>query len=456
MKRTFSTMRMQVTLSLALLVLSQQWGWAAATPDVTILGTISQNLRAPGKLSLDSAGKIYVADAKNRGIVTYDANGRFKGRIKVSGIVRGVACTADGRILVSHDKVVTIYNAAGVEVRNLTGFDFSLPNGITTDAAGSIYVVDSKANKIAIFDQAGRFTGAFGVAGTRAGQFQFPTGIAYEKVSNQLAIADTLNNRIQFFDTAGLFKRVIGTPSILSGPLCFTYPQGIAFDYTAGVRMYVVDTYQSSVQAINLTASPVFETYIGSYGFADGQFTIPSDVAFDPQNRRLLVVDNSGLITAFGINGGKNPIDPQAHGLTLDPVPLTVTAAALSLRGSADPGSRVSITIGAAPLVEGSVQGTSWSAAVSLLEGDNIITVAATDTAGKTTTVAVAVTYVIASNATNSDGYAGTAQSDTTASGSQTGGTNTGYGHGLPTTRTWNPPTGTDCRHARSGGVVCR
>ena len=57
-----------------------------------------------------------------------------------------------------------------------------------------------------------------------------------------------MNNRVQFFDTAGVFKSAIGTPSMLCSQLCFTYPQGIAFDYSSGVRMYVADAFQSSVR----------------------------------------------------------------------------------------------------------------------------------------------------------------------------------------------------------------
>src|SRR6266567_1394593 len=394
MKITRATrMILRSAMSLALLVMTVSAGFAAAVPSVTILGTITENLRAPGKIALNSSGMVYIADAQNRGILEFDGNGKFRGRIKVPGVVRGVASTKNGRIIVSHDNVVTMYNSAGLAVTNLSGFDFSLPNGITTDPAGNIYVVDSKAGKVAIFNEAGQFTGAFGTPGSQAGQLNFPTGIAYEKVSNQVAVADTLNNRVQFFDASGTFKRVIGSRTNLSGPLSFTYPQGIAFDYTSGIRMYVVDTYQSSVQAIDIEAAPVFLTYIGSYGFAEGQFTTPSDVAFDSRSQRLFVVDNRGVIAIFGIDGGKNPVGPAPQGLSLNPVPAAVDTAILPISGSVDPGWSVSVAVGTAAPMHGFVNGAAWNAGINLQAGDNVVTVTATSSAGKTATIAVAVTY---------------------------------------------------------------
>ena len=434
----------------AVVLASLEACFAAAMPDVTILGTISDNLRTPGKIALDRSGMIYVADTKNRGILKLDAFGRLKARIEVTGVVRSVACTADGKVIASHGSTVTVYNSAGVDLYNLSGFVFDLPNGITTDAAGNIYVADSKANKIVVFSQTGQYTGSFGVPGTRAGQLNFPTGIAYEKITNQIAVADTLNNRVQFFDTAGNIKRTIGTPTILSGPLCFTYPQGIAFDYAVGVRMFVVDTYQSWVQVIDVgQTAPAFLGYIGNYGFADGQFTIPSDAVIDSHNGRLLVVDNSGLITLFGIDGGRNPVDKGFPAALLDPVPAIVTAADLFISGSVEAGSTVMVELGNAASVPGSVKGTSWGATVKLSPGSNILAVTATSPAGKTTTVSVAVMYSSAP-----PGDDGSISSDHSSGSGDT--TTPGSGHRTNAGAVWVSPAGTDCRHSRYGTVVCR
>ena len=293
---------LKAALGVALLSGLPAAGLAAEAPAVTVLGSVTGELRAPGQMALDSKRVLYVADAQNRGVMKFDKNGAYLGLLPVPGVVRSVACTADDRIVVSHDSSVNLYTASGTPVGALIGYSFLFPNGIAIDPAGNIYVADSKANQVAVFSPAGVFVSAFGAKGTGPGQFNFPTDLSYESVSQQLAVADTLNNRVQFFDLSGAFKRVIGTPAKLSGPLKFTYPQGIAFDYQNGVRMYVADAFQSSVQVIDLGPLPRFLAYIGTFGTAPGELQHPSDVLFDSAASELLVSDSNGRINIYGIS----------------------------------------------------------------------------------------------------------------------------------------------------------
>ena len=292
----------KAALGAALFSLLPATGFAADVPSVTVVGTLTAPLRAPGKMALDSKRVLYVADTQNRGIVKFDTRGGYLALLPIPGVVRSVACTADDRIVVSHDSSVSLYTTSGTWLGALSGYSFLFPNGIATDPAGNFYVADSKANKVAVFDRSGAFVSAFGVKGNGAGEFNYPTALAWEGASGQLAVADTLNNRVQFFDTAGAFKRSVGTPSKLSGPLKFTYPQGIAFDYQGGVRMYVADAFQSSVQVVDLGTLPRFLSYIGAYGLAAGELQRPSDVLYDAATAELLVCDSTGKINIYGIS----------------------------------------------------------------------------------------------------------------------------------------------------------
>ena len=285
----------------AALLLAPAAGLAAEIPTVTLVGALTAPLRAPGKMALDSKRVLYVADAQNRGIVKFDRNGACLGLLPIPGVVRSVACTADDRIVVSHDSSVDLYTTSGTKTGTLSGYGFLLPNGIATDPAGNFYVADSKANKVAVFNASGAFVLAFGAKGNGQGEFNFPTAVAWEAASKQLAVADTLNNRIQFFDASGAFKRGVGTPASLSGPLKFTYPLGIAFDYQSGVRMYVADAFQSSVQVIDLGQLPRFLSYIGGYGTAAGELKRPADAIFDAASAEILVSDSTGKINIYGI-----------------------------------------------------------------------------------------------------------------------------------------------------------
>jgi hypothetical protein len=129
-------------------------------------------------------------------------------------------------------------------------------------------------------------------------------------------VADTLNNRIQFFDLDGNFKRSIGGPASLSGPLSFTYPDGIAFDYASGVRMYVSDGFQNSVQVIDLETVPKFVGFLAGYGAEEGQFLQLTDVIFDAKNRRMITADVTGVLTFFAVGTDEQADNTRLSGLT--------------------------------------------------------------------------------------------------------------------------------------------
>jgi hypothetical protein len=298
-------------LAMLLMMATLEGAWAGA-PAVTLLGVLTGGLRSPGKLAVDAAGNLLVADARNGGIVRFDPNGRPTGTIKIPGVLRSVAVAPDGKLLVSHDAKVGIYAPEGALLKELSGYAFAHPNGIALDPAGNVYVADSKSNQIAVFSADGTFRNAFGRGGKEPGELNFPTALAFEQAGNMLAVVDTMNNRIQFFTPEGVFRRGVGGPGVLSGPLSFTYPDGVAFDYTSGLRMYVSDGFQNSVQAIDLGAQPRFAGYLGGYGPGEGEFLTLSDVLFDQQSGTLITADASGAVTFFALGGaGAGSGDPS-------------------------------------------------------------------------------------------------------------------------------------------------
>lgn len=357
MTRSLTTM-LKLACSLVLTLSLFNEAGAASVPNVSVLGTISDHLRSPGKLALGADGSLYVADTQSRGIVQFDVNARYVTTIPVTGVVRSVAVASGKRLVVSHNATVSIYDAAGKESATLSGFDFKLPNGIAIDAQERIYVADSKANRIAVFDPSGKFLFSFGQGGSGQGELNFPTGLAYEKVSDQLVVADTLNNRVQFFDLSGSFKRLVGSPNTLSGQLYFTYPQGISFEYTNGVRMYVADAFQSSVQVIDVTSQPSFVAFIGNYGSGQGQLQLPSDVVFDARHSDLLVSDTSGKVTYYGVD---NPSVADATPAGVTPMVATNIPSAGSTGASAS-GAGTALTggsVGSAVVAGGSTGATT-------------------------------------------------------------------------------------------------
>lgn len=368
-------------LALLLLVLLPLVNQAAAVtaPDVTSLTSISTALSTPVRLANDSSGSLYVSDPRGGGIVQFASDGSYTKTIPVGGGILGVAVATNGDILVSQGVTVAVYSANGT---SKTPFGtFGKANAIAVTTSGEIFVVDSLNNNVQAFNADYSARASFGGVGTTTGKFRQPTGIAYEKVSGQLAVTDTRNGRIQFFSTAGVFQKSIGTFG--AGPLKFTSPQSVSFEYSADQatlkRIYVVDSFQSTIQIIDATTGE-FVRYIGGYGITEGKLVTPSDILFD-KNNRLVVANGTGKLSLFGVaDSVKGPF------LQIDAAPQVTNLSTLTISGTT---TGASVTINGVPAT---VTGTTWSGSVVLTPGSNVITVVTTDATGSTTTRTVSVT----------------------------------------------------------------
>jgi DNA-binding beta-propeller fold protein YncE len=150
---------------------------------------------------------------------------------------------------------------------------FHWPSGIAVSEE-RVYVCDTEADRIQIFDQHGRPLATFGGFGTKDGQFLSPSDIAVD-ASGNVYVADKYNNRIQKFTADGTFLTKWGSEG--SGDGQFGWPDGIAVD--AGGNVYVADTYNNRIQ--KFTADGTFLIKWGSWGKGNGQFRGPSGIAVD-------------------------------------------------------------------------------------------------------------------------------------------------------------------------------
>lgn len=401
---------------------------AATSPIVTVLSPLTQGVRAPVRMALDAEGNIFVADQRVGGIVKFNAYGVQQMTIRTGNVPSGLAFALDGSLLVSQASSVVRYDAAtGQEIGRLIGGQLQFPVGIAVDdVTGYIYVADSSANQVEMYTASGNYVKAFAkgvtsdATGTTVsnplGKLSKPTGISFEKISRQLAVADSNSHRVQFFDVDGNFVKSIGnavstTLGAVYGMMQFDAPAAIAFEYSKGQvpvvlrRVYIVDTFQSNIQVVDPVTSTALivagttKNYIGSPGSANGQLQVPSDAVFDSVNSRLLVVNGFGNITIYGIDGGTNPLDVTPPTLTIDPVSATVTVDSVTISGTVEAGSSVFVTSGAASVVSPVVytSSTTWKSEVTgLVAGDNTIAVTARDAAGNTTPAqSVNVTYLL-------------------------------------------------------------
>jgi len=95
----------------------------------------------------------------------------------------------------------------------------------------------------------------YGSKGSGNGQFDAPSGVAFDNRNNQIVVADTNNHRIQIFDEEGTFLRSFGQGHL-------SLPGGIAID-PAG-NYFVSDAGTDCIQVFDYAGT--FVRVIGSKG----------------------------------------------------------------------------------------------------------------------------------------------------------------------------------------------
>ncbi len=214
---------------------------------------------------------------------------------------------------------------------------FNVPEGITADGAGNLYVADSGNNVIrkvvivsgAVSTLAGNPNGQPGSSdGTGANaSFNNPLGICYDGVTNLLYVADSGNSTIREVTTVGGVTTIAGNANAqgsTDGPgsfATFTWTEGVAIDST-NTNLYVVDTGNGTIRKITIPGFIVstLAGQPGAKGDADGtgqgaNFNWPEGIAIDNTNTNLYVADtvnstirqvviSSGAVTTLAGQGG--------------------------------------------------------------------------------------------------------------------------------------------------------
>jgi DNA-binding beta-propeller fold protein YncE len=178
---------------------------------------------------------------------------------------------------------------APVKVVGTTGTlegQFNAPRGIKVAEDGSLYVADSRNNRIQHLSADGQVLAVWGEQGdvnTDAGAdgaFNEPWDVAIGK-DGSVYVSDTWNHRVQQFTADGKFVRKWGYFGQGEAPDAFWGPRGLAVDPQG--RLYVMDTGNKRV--VVFSPEGQFVTQFGSAGFDAGQFDEPVGIAIDAQGR---------------------------------------------------------------------------------------------------------------------------------------------------------------------------
>jgi len=214
-------------------------------------------LALPVGIAVSSDGIIFVADAQQKRVFGYDANGNLK---------------------IALGKEDEFKNPAGLAINR---------------DIGRLYIVDSFGHMVHVYSTKGDPLFTFGKRGHGDEEFNFPTNVAIDRRTGNVYIVDTMNFRVQVFDRDGKFIKRFG--QIGDAPGTFTRPKGIGID-TEG-HVYVADAAFDNFQIFNDKGQLLL--FIGGAGHDPGYFMLPAGMYVDGKDRVYIVDSLNSRVQVF-------------------------------------------------------------------------------------------------------------------------------------------------------------
>jgi DNA-binding beta-propeller fold protein YncE len=176
------------------------------TPDKQIggYGTGAESFNSPSYVTVDNNLNIYISDENNRRVARFDARLNF---------VDEIAFRAEE-----------------------DPFLFGYPSGVCVTSYGEVWIADRDKNRLALFNNVGRFNKFLGDFGSSEGQLQSPEKIVTEP-GGKFYVCDAGHGRIVLYDEFGNYMRKIEFMDI-------DYPISVALEKDA---MWVLDGGASKV-----------------------------------------------------------------------------------------------------------------------------------------------------------------------------------------------------------------
>ncbi len=179
----------------------------------------------------------------------------------------------------------------------------SAPRGIAFAQDGSLYVADSRNNRIQQFSPDGKLVRSWGTFADAAkgdapgGTFYEPWGIAVGP-DGSVFVTDTWNHRIQKFSSEGEFIKMWGYFGQAEAPEAFWGPRDVAFD-SRGL-LYVTDTGNKRVVIFDEDGNYVAQ--FGTPGFDPGQFDEQVGIAINSKDEIFITDTWNQRIQVFSFD----------------------------------------------------------------------------------------------------------------------------------------------------------
>ena len=232
-------------------------------------------LELPINVVVDADGTRYVSDAKKLQVLVYNKDNKFQGAIGKGSEIKPCGLALRGDTLYVTDitnHCVRVYDKTTRQERftiprdagNLKSKLF-LPTNISLDEGGRIYVTDTGAWRVQIYDADGNFLRSVGEMGLEPGRFSMPKGLGVDR-QNRLFVVDAATQVVQLFDDHGQLLMFFGYPET-SGPGALYLPAGLAIDYdnVAFFQKYAAPGYQ--IEFLIYVANQAGANKVSVFGF---------------------------------------------------------------------------------------------------------------------------------------------------------------------------------------------
>jgi DNA-binding beta-propeller fold protein YncE len=278
------------------------WSWIAGLGETAELPVV---LQRPQSGVVDAQGRVLVTDVSRNAVFVFDeAAGRLEVWDQATPTQRfaapiGIVQGRGGELLVVDAELARVFRL-GRDGKPLGEFGAGLltrPTGITRDAQrGRVFVADTQAHDIKVFDDNGQLLARWGQRGSGPGELNHPTHLAFS--DNTLIVCDSSNARVQGFDPQGRATLRFGQRGLYVGNL--VRPKGVAADDEGNV--YVVESMHDTLLVFDREGRLLMS--LGGTGSEVGRFFLPAGVWVDTRNRVFVADMFNGRIAVFQFLGG--------------------------------------------------------------------------------------------------------------------------------------------------------
>lgn len=211
------------------------------------------NLLNPSGIVVDALGIIYVADAQQGKVFGYDRQGRNLYTIGKKGDLQFPAGLAVDKkrnklyVADAHAHVVKVFDNMGMFLydvgTNRGPGELKYPVAVALDRTGTVYVLDGRRKRVAIYDVDGRYLRSFGLTGDAPATPLKPLGIAVD-AQGRVLVTDEASSNVLIYDSKGTLLLTWGKTGRLTGD--FWLPAGIFIDERDTI--YVADQMNGRIQ----------------------------------------------------------------------------------------------------------------------------------------------------------------------------------------------------------------